>query len=84
MAVISFQHAALSEYIYRGLVETCTNRHQKQRIWKTLNYKFSKVLMTNEMHYFYNQFLFHSFFVCSTCFEWLDSFETCRAEKKLE
>ena len=27
------------------------------------------VLMANEMHNSYNQFLFHSFFVCSTCFE---------------
>ena len=27
------------------------------------------MLMTNEMHNSYNQFLSHSFFVCSTCFE---------------
>ena len=30
---------------------------------------YCNVLMTNEMHNSYNQFLFHSFFACSTCFE---------------
>ena len=30
---------------------------------------YCSVLMTNDMHNSYNQFLFHSFFVRSTCFE---------------
>ena len=34
------------------------------------------------MHSSYNQFFIPQFFVCSTRFERLDSFETCRADKK--
>jgi hypothetical protein len=40
--VISFQYAALSEHTQRGIVETCTNQHQKQLICKILNYNFSR------------------------------------------
>ena len=49
----------------------------------TVSLQLLGVLITNEMHNSYNQFFIAQFFVCSTCFERLDSFETRRADKKL-
>ena len=43
----------------------------RQDLSVTVTLIFYNVLVTNEMHNSYNQFLFlfHSFLVCSTCFE---------------
>ena len=49
MSVISFQYAALSKNMQKGLVESCTNQNQKQLIWKILDYKFSIVIFMHPL-----------------------------------
>ena len=65
---ISVLRNSVSVQLYWYLFVTCPVLGAFRKIVKS-DSLLPHVLMTNEMHSSYNRFLFHSFFVCSTCFE---------------